>query len=346
MPLAMKEFFLSGFCFRGRDGRTLTLSPSANPQTFSIQREKFKKEALRLGGLQSRHVVHVHDMFEENGTVYYVMDYVQGESLADLLESTRTPFQESQVLGFMRQILDALEEIHRKHIWHLDLKPDNVMLDLNTGNVVVIDFGASKQLGQQGHYTGTTGVLCYTPGFAPLEQVSQDLASVGPWTDFYALGATAYNLLTNEMPPSFTQLQEKKAVKFPASVSKQTRALILWLMSPNRMDRPQSVADIWRSNLLVNYKVNGNVSGKIKQKNVSGNKQAGNVSGHNQMGAISGRPVQQNSHLSGRSGSKQPAVKKPWSNKTALIVLFAIIGVLFILVVLLGMSGRGEYNDW
>lgn len=346
-PLAMKEFFLSGFCFRGRDSRTLTLSPTANPQTFAIQREKFKKEALRLHGLQSQHVVHVHDMFEENATVYYIMDFVWGESLADMLERTKTPLPEDRALSIMMQILDALEDIHNKQIWHLDLKPDNVMLEHETGRAVVIDFGASKQLGQQGRYTGTTGVLCYTPGFAPMEQVSQDLNSVGPWTDIYALGATIYNILTNEAPPSFTLLQEKAAVKFPSSVSKATRNLILWMMRPNRSERPQSVAAvrgyIAQNGLIKGWgqqgsQPNGYISGRHTNAN-GNNNMAGYISGRpcqesgqNMAGNISGRKQQQN------SPHRNSPVKKPWSNKTALIVISIIVFTLFIITLILSSA--------
>lgn len=349
-PLAMKEFFLSGFCFRGRDGRTLTLSPSANPQTFLVQREKFKKEDLRLRGLRSQHVVHVHDMFEEFGTVYYIMDYIDGESFADLLERTHTPLPEAQALNVMYQILDALDEIHCHQIWHLDMKPDNVMVDKNTGKVVVIDFGASKQMGQQGRYTGTTGILCYTPGFAPIEQVSQDLDSVGPWTDFYALGATLYNLLTNEMPPSFTQLQERKAVKFPSGVSKPVRNLILWMMSPNRAQRPQSVAAIYgfiAQNIKGSQQQQQYIGPSPQQQYIGPSPQQQLRPGqqyigptpqtdpNSPIGNISGRPSQ-------RPDSSLPTEKKPWSQKTALIAMAIILGVLLLLVIIMS-STRGGY---
>lgn len=322
-PLAMKEFFLSGFCLRARDGRTITLSPSANPQTFITQREKFKKEGLRLRGLQSPHVVHVHDMFEENGTVYYIMDYVNGESLADLLERHKMPFSEERTMKIMLQILEALDEIHRKQIWHLDLKPDNVMLDMNTGNVVVIDFGASKQLGLQGRYTGTTGILCYTPGFAPMEQVSQDLSSVGPWTDIYALGATIYNLLTNDTPPTFTQLQEKKTVRFPENVSKPMRAMILWMMSPNRMERPQSVAAVY------GY-IKMNMKGNAFQQQVN----------------MNGQQQQWQQKDGGHPDASLSEINKPLSNKTALIVLGVVLAIMFLIVLITSLSSGGGRYAW
>lgn len=237
--LAMKEFFLRGYCFRAQNGKTIDISPAVTPERVNVQRDKFKKEARRLRELTNEHLVHVHNMFEENNTVYYIMDYVRGESLAAYMERTGRPLSEEQVLYLLNQMLDGLDEIHVKKIWHLDLKPDNMMIDKD-GKLVIIDFGASKQIGRSGQYTGTTGVLCYTPGFAPLEQVNQDMNSLGPWTDIYALGATLYNLLTNQTP----SIQNSKNLAFPSTVSPKTKRLIMWMMSLEIGQRPQSISQI------------------------------------------------------------------------------------------------------
>jgi len=236
--LAMKEFYLRGYCYR-TNMRQVTMSPAVSPERINQHRDKFKKEAFRMKELKGDHVVHIYDLFDENNTSYYVMDYVQGESLASYMEHTGKPLTEEQTLYILDQLLDGLEEVHKEKIWHLDLKPDNIMIDRN-GKVVIIDFGASKQLGDSGKYTGTTGVLCYTPGYAPIEQMSQDMASIGPWTDIYALGATLYNLLTNITPT----MQGPDTLRYPIPVSKKTRDLISWMMSMERTKRPQSIAAI------------------------------------------------------------------------------------------------------
>jgi len=237
MQFAMKEFFLRNICYRTDNGLKVSVSNAVNPQMVAIQREKFKKEAQRLFGLQNPHLVHVHDMFEENGTVYYVMDFVRGESLANYMERQNKPLTEEQVRYILGQLLDGLEEIHNKQIWHLDLKPDNIMID-KTGNVVIIDFGASKQMGKSGKYTGTSNILCYTPGYAPAEQMNQNMEAIGPWTDIYALGATLYNLLTNIDPST----QSTGTKTYPTAVSSQLKSLISKMTSPLLNERPQSVA--------------------------------------------------------------------------------------------------------
>ena len=239
VQFAMKEFFLRNICYRTGGGSTVSISPAVDPGKVTIQREKFQKEAQRLYGLKSPHLVHVHDMFEENGTVYYVMDFVKGESLSSYMRRTGQPLSEEQTLYILDQLLNGLEEVHAKQIWHLDLKPDNVMIDKD-GNVVIIDFGASKQVGQSGRYTGTTNILCYTPGYAPTEQVNQNMDAIGPWTDIYALGATLYNLLTGIDPVTVSPA----TLQFPPSVSKKTQQLVRSMMTAERTQRPQSIAEV------------------------------------------------------------------------------------------------------
>ena len=247
---AVKEFFIKGINERESDNTSVSVSNGDNRSQFNEQLEKFRKEARRLRQLHNQHIVRVHDLFEENGTCYYVMDYVDGVSLAERLKHDG-PLPEHEVLDILAQMLDALEEVHRNHLWHLDLKPANIMVN-RQGSVQLIDFGASKQLSQEGGATTSTA-LCYTPGFAPPEQVEQSMEKFGPWTDIYALGATLFNLLTNQRPPQASDINEspQQAFKPLAHVSKQTQDLIRWTMQPNRQQRPQSVAAL-RSRLMRN----------------------------------------------------------------------------------------------
>ncbi len=246
---AIKEFFMRGVNQRDAGQNTVTVSNTANRTSFEEQREKFKKEARRLRQMQNKHLVRVHDLFEENGTAYYVMDFIDGESLADRLKRCGRPIAESKVRDYLLQILDALEEIHNSGFQHLDLKPANIMVD-KQGQVTLIDFGASKQMRSDGGVTASTAI-CYTPGYAPREQMEQNYSKFGPWTDLYGLGATLYNILTNHKPPMPSDIDDEgeKAFSFPSSVSDEMRSYILWLMQPNRMKRPQKVMrPTWKAN--------------------------------------------------------------------------------------------------
>lgn len=240
---ALKEFFIKGINDRADDNTTVSISNGANAKQFDSQKEKFKKEARRLRKLNNKHIVRVYDLFDENDTAYYVMDYINGESLSSRLKRTGTPLTEAEAMTIFNQVLDALEEVHNLKIWHLDLKPGNILVD-NDGNVVLIDFGASKQLSNGEGYETTTNSMCYTPGYAPSEQVDQNMDRIGPWTDLYALGATLYNLLTCAPPPTVSEIQEGDAFKYNTNVSEKTRRLIEWMMTPARIKRPQSVAEV------------------------------------------------------------------------------------------------------
>ena len=245
--VAIKELYIKGVCGRETELNSISISLTENRRTFSAQQEKFKKEARRLRKLTNPHIVQVHDLFDENGTSYYVMDYVNGESLSQRMKRTDAPMTEEEVLRILPQMLDALETVHAEGIWHLDLKPGNIMID-QKGNALIIDFGASKQLRGQGNSIATSSAMAYTPGYAPSEQMEQNMEKFGPWTDLYALGATMYNLLTRRQPPSPTDIDEDvdAALPMPETVSQKTHDLILWLMEPSRMNRPQSVADVKR----------------------------------------------------------------------------------------------------
>ena len=247
--IAIKEFFMQGINDRDEKTGSVTVSIELNRGQFEDQREKFKKEARRLRKLKNKHIVNVHDLFEENGTAYYVMDYVDGENLAERLKRTDKPMTELDVRDVLPGILDALKTVHDAGIWHLDLKPANIMMDKN-GCVKLIDFGASKQLNAQKGGATTSTAISYTNGYAPREQMEQNYEKFGPWTDIYALGATLYTLLTKKLPPLPTDIDddisEDKHISlpFPPGVSEGMKFFVLQLMHTNRMQRPQCITDV------------------------------------------------------------------------------------------------------
>ena len=240
----IKEFFCRTINSREADSHTVTVSNPSNTADFEGLIGKFRKEALRIRALKGEHIVHVHDLFDENGTAYYVMDFIDGESLSAVVKRGG-PIPETEVLGYLGQMLDGLDEMHSRNIWHLDLKPGNMMID-GEGTLKLIDFGASKLIDTNSVTMSTSLAMAYTPGYAPIEQTEQRIGAIGAHTDLYAIGATLYSLLTAERPPSFTEINESgdEAFHYPSTVSKDMRMFVSWLMQPLRVNRPQNVAEI------------------------------------------------------------------------------------------------------
>lgn len=240
---AMKEFFMKEINLR--DGAEVTVSIPGKKSTFESQRKKFMKEAQRLRVLNNPHIVKVHDLFEENGTVYYVMDLIDGLSLADIVKK-EGPLNEEKAMAIFYQILDTLKFIHSENpmMLHLDIKPSNIMLD-KTGNAFLLDFGSSKQVDADSNMTSSA--FTYTRGYAPSELIDNTPNRIGPWTDLYELGATLYNLLTGLQPPTFSEISEEgnEAFNFPKAVNAKTCGLILSLMATSRAKRPKSVNEVY-----------------------------------------------------------------------------------------------------
>ena len=236
--VAIKELFIDGVCNRADEDGTVAVGVVTNEPMFKAQKDKFKKEALRLSGCSHPNIVRVYDVFEENNTIYYAMDFIEGKSLATF----NRPMPEAKVQKYLMQILDALEYIHARNILHLDLKPANIMIDGND-NAVLIDFGASKIVDENGDFKSTTSQMAYTPGYAPLEQTS-GASKVGSYSDIYALGATLYNLFTGKTPPTIDVVLTNKGVLNINGISAEMQNVITRAMEVSSANRLQNVAEV------------------------------------------------------------------------------------------------------
>ena len=237
--VTIKEFFMKELCNRDEQTSQVSVPSMGSVDTVARFRAKFVKEAQTIAALNNPHIIHIHDIFEENGTAYYVMDYLSGGSLSDLVQRNGV-LAEATALGYIRQVADALSYIHARNINHLDIKPSNVLIDGN-GKAVVIDFGLSKRYDETGSQTSTTPVGI-SHGFAPLEQYQPGgVSTFSPTTDIYSLGATLYKLLSGQTPPNATALLDSDLDLSRLSASPSTKAAIAAAMQPKRKGRPQTV---------------------------------------------------------------------------------------------------------
>ena len=241
IPVAIKEFFMSDSCMRSDDSGYVTV-PSTGSKTLVEQyRKKFVKEAKNLSMLSHPNIVKVIDVFQENGTDYYVMEYLEGGSLRDLVKKNG-PLSESVAIKYITSVGNALSYMHTmKHMCHLDVKPSNILIDKD-GNAKLIDFGISKSYDNEGNQTSSTPVGI-SKGFAPLEQYQQAMQDFSPQTDIYALGATLYYLLTGVVPPEASIVFNDGLPDLPSSISWNTRNAIEKAMQPRKKERPQRILD-------------------------------------------------------------------------------------------------------
>lgn len=243
MYVAIKEFFMKEV--NGRDNTSVTSGSTSRDGLFEYYREKFEREARNLSTLQHKNIVRVLESFQANGTVYYAMEYISGQSLDSvIIKSPHHCLDAATALGYTQQLGSALSFMHSKGMLHLDVKPANAMVK-DDGTVVLIDFGLSKQYAANGEPESSTKVGAGTPGYAPLEQASYREGKGFPtMMDVYALGGTLYKMLTGQRPPEASEILNDG---FPIGEMKQhgvppqVAACVKKAMAPLKKDRYKTI---------------------------------------------------------------------------------------------------------
>lgn len=242
--VAIKEFFMKEVNSRGEDGSITGMTDGSLSYNYC---RKFQKEARNLSHLEHPNIVRVTDLFDENGTFYYVMDYIEGQNLNDYVKSG--PIGADEATNIIKAVADALIYMHETHhMLHLDLKPGNIMRRASDGHIFLIDFGLSKHYDANGQPETSTNIGLGTAGYAPIEQGNQAKSGeFRPTIDVYALGATLYKLLTRETPPAASELvSDDELVEdnlrekgVPTNLIK----VVTEAMCPNVKKRTQTVRD-------------------------------------------------------------------------------------------------------
>jgi TPR repeat protein/serine/threonine protein kinase len=247
--VAVKEFLPVELAVRGKDDISVQPRDAKTRKEYTFGLKKFLEEARMLARFKEPNIVRVTNFLEANGTAYLVMDYEEGESLAQYLGRHHI-LSEDQLNAIFIATLHGLRAVHDKSVLHRDIKPGNIYLRKD-GTPMLIDFGAARQaLGEQTR--SMTGIV--TVGYAPFEQYSAR-GKQGPWTDLYALGATMYRCTTGVSPPEAPEriaaIQEAEPdplVPAAKAAKGQYDASLLstidWLLKPNRQDRPQKVDEV------------------------------------------------------------------------------------------------------
>lgn len=239
--VAIKEFFMRGI--NGREGSMVSVGNKEG--LFRDYRKGFVREVQNLSKLQHDNIVKILESFEANGTVYYVMEYISGGSLDDLIGSKG--LSKNQILNFSMEIGNALRFMHQSNMMHLDLKPANIMI--KDGHAVLIDFGLSKIYDENSVSGFDTAFVGGSPGYASIEQTIPNYNRVGlPITmDIYAFGASLFKMATGHRPPVASDIfndgfPENEVMESPAGFA--LKDIIKKAMEPMWKNRFRSVDDM------------------------------------------------------------------------------------------------------
>lgn len=244
--VAIKEFFKDDLCNRDERTNKVSVGVRSKAETVAKLKKKFLEEATSVFQMKHPGIVRVIDIFEENGTAYYVMDFIDGCSLSDLVKR-RGKLPEKEALHYILQVVEALQYVHARNRLHLDIKPGNIMVDKH-GRAILIDFGASKHYNENSGKQDSTLLGINTPGYTPVEQAARNFSKFNPATDIYALGATLYTLLTG-IPPTASILRadeddESEIFNYlPSSVSTSTKKALEAAMQIRSINRPQNLEE-------------------------------------------------------------------------------------------------------
>lgn len=188
-------------------------------------------------------IVKVFEVFEENNTAYYSMEYIEGSDLDTYIKQLGC-IEEGMAVEYIKKIATALKHLHDISMLHLDLKPKNIMRRLG-GKLYLIDFGLSKQYDENGNAESSSTVGLGTSGYAPLEQATFK-GGFAPTLDIYALGATLYKMLTGITAPEstdifnngFNELRQRMATM---NISQHTINIVEKAMQMRKGDRYQTI---------------------------------------------------------------------------------------------------------
>lgn len=243
IKLAIKEYFPHGMVSRAPGSSLVDPVSGESKDQLEFGLQRFLSEAKTLAHFSDHpNIVTVRDYFEDNETAYMVMNYVEGVTLEQYVKQANKPLSFQQTMQIIMPALDALKAVHEAGILHRDISPDNIYIDTR-GRVQLIDFGAARQELQQ--LSRSLSVIM-KPGFSPIEQY-QSKGKQGPWTDIYAVAATIYRVITNDMPPeSLDRLTDDLLVPpshIGADIEESQERALLKALSVRSEHRHQNVND-------------------------------------------------------------------------------------------------------
>jgi serine/threonine protein kinase len=241
--VAIKELLPATIATRVEGSKVVPETPAMR-ENWDWARERFLEEARTLASFSHPAIVGVHRLIQANGTIYMVMDFIDGETYEARLRRIGRELDQESLMKVMGPILDGLQEVHSKNLLHRDIKPENILINARN-QPVLIDFGSARS--SIGATMTMTSIV--THGYSPIEQY-QTKGRMGPWTDIYALGAVMCRAMTGEKPPvaadriveeDFHWVSHRGLVGY----SELFLRSVDWALRVKAQDRPQTL-ESWR----------------------------------------------------------------------------------------------------
>ena len=270
-------------------------------------KKRFLNEATSMSKLQHPNIVAMYDYHSDDEGLYLIMEYVEGKELDDYVRNLGKPLDEELSMVFMKQILSAFSHAHEKGIVHRDIKPGNIIIS-NSGEIKILDFGIAKIVGEEAHQLTKTGTQVGTVYYMSPEQVLGK--KITHLSDIYSLGVTMYELVTSINPYKGITTEYEiydKIVKHDlpdprdsnSKLSKHISEVLAKASSKDPKERYQTCQEFAMA-LQSSEKNNISISSKVEDS----------------------------------SNSKIVVQNKPKGNKSTVIILSALLGIVVVVFVL------------
>lgn len=246
--VALKEYLPAALASRA-NGEAPIMVAREKRSLYRVGFRSFLEEGRALAQIVHPNVVSVLNFFQENDTVYLVMNYLQGASLQQFIVTSASlghskVFRESTIRSLFEEVLRGLRVVHQHKMLHLDIKPGNILVT-DDDRAVLLDFGAARNvLHQDGKYLQPM----FTPGFSAPEMYRRS-KPIGPWTDIYAIGACMFSCMTGCPPPDAAKADcrtklEAMVAELQGKYSPMLIELVLSCMQMDPQARPHSVLSV------------------------------------------------------------------------------------------------------